>query len=170
VVARAYRGVLNYRWLLLCGALILAGDRLSKAWIVAHLAFGTYGPEAGAIVVIPGFFDIVHVGNTGAAWSLFTGRSVTLAALAVATLAAIFVWRRALGLAEIGGQVAFGLLCGGIVGNLIDRIVLGHVVDFIDLHFGSYIYPTFNVADCGICLGVGLYLLRSFIRRSPPAP
>ena len=60
-----------------------------------------------------------------------------------------------------GAQIGFGLLCGGIAGNLLDRLRFGHVIDFVDLHFGSYIYPTFNVADAGICVGVVLYLWHS---------
>jgi signal peptidase II len=159
-----------YRWLLLLAALVLVADRLTKAWITARLPFGTYGENAGAIRVIPRFFYLVNVGNTGAAWSMFSGHGLILAALAAATLAAIVVWRRALELRRPGVQIGFGLLCGGIIGNLIDRLSYGHVIDFIDLHFGSYIYPTFNVADSGICVGVALYVLRSFIPRWRSAP
>lgn len=153
--------LLAYRRLLLLAALVLALDQASKLWIAARLPFGSYGEDGGAIPVIRGFFYIVHVGNTGAAWSLFSGRTLPLAALAALTLAAIFFWRRALGLRSAGAQAAFGLLCGGIVGNLLDRLLRGHVVDFLDFHFGSYVYPTFNLADSGICVGVGLYLLLS---------
>jgi signal peptidase II len=153
--------VLAYRWLLLIGALVFASDQAVKAWIWIRLPFGTYGRESGAMTVIPDFFYIVHVGNTGAAWSQFSGRSSLLAALAFATLIAIFLWRRALGLRHRATQVSFGLLCGGVAGNLADRLLHGHVIDFIDLHFGSYVYPTFNVADSGICVGVCLYLLQS---------
>ena len=113
------------------------------------------------IAVIRDFFYIVHVGNTGAAWSMFSGQSVLLAIFALVTLAAIVIWRHALGLRERRSQLCFGLLCGGGVGNVIDRLAYGHVVDFIDLHFGSYVYPTFNVADSGICVGVVFYLWHS---------
>jgi signal peptidase II len=154
-----------YRVLLTIALTILVSDQLTKAWIDANLPFPTYG-EPHAIEVIGGFFYLVHVGNTGAAWSLFTGQSVFLAALAAATLVAIVIWRRALGLHLRTSQIAFGLLCGGIAGNLIDRLVHGHVIDFVDLHFGSYVYPTFNVADSGICVGVVLYLWHSL--RNPP--
>ena len=99
--------------------------------------------------------------GAGAAWSMFSGRSVLLAGLAAATLAAIFIWRRALGLGDRIAQISFGLLCGGITGNLLDRLRHGHVIDFLDFHFGSYVYPTFNLADSGICIGVGLYLIHS---------
>ncbi|HEX3728911.1 MAG TPA: signal peptidase II, partial [Opitutaceae bacterium] len=131
--------------------------QLSKAWIAVHLPFGS----PAAIGIIPGFFDLIHVGNTGAAWSLFTGRSVALAVLAAATLVAIFLGRGALGLPAARAQVAFGLLCGGIAGNLVDRLARGHVVDFLDFHFGRYTYPTFNVADSAICVGVAWYLFYS---------
>jgi len=150
-----------YRLLLTIAAIVFILDRLSKGWIVSHLPYPTYGPPR-AIKVIGDFFYIVHVGNTGAAWSMFSGQGVVLGALAVATLVAIFMWRRALGLRSRMAQVCFGLLCGGIAGNLVDRLRHGHVIDFIDLHFGSYIYPTFNVADSGICVGVLLYLWHSF--------
>ena len=155
-----HRRWLAYRTLLALLLLVLALDQGSKAWINAHLPLGTYGPS-GAITVVKGFLYLVHVGNTGAAWSMLTGRSVLLAALAAATLVGIFFWRRALGLRDRTAQVCFGLLCGGIIGNLADRLLYGHVIDFIDVHFGSYVYPTFNLADSAICIGVLLYLVHS---------
>ena len=151
------RRLLGYRTLLLIAIAVLVLDQLTKLWIATQLPFPTYG-EPHAIRVIKGVFYLVHVGNTGAAWSLFAGQSVFLASLAAATLIAIFIWRRALGLRDRVSQVSFGLLCGGITGNLIDRLAHGHVIDFLDVHIGSYIYPTFNVADSAICVGVILYL------------
>ncbi|HXQ82100.1 MAG TPA: signal peptidase II [Opitutaceae bacterium] len=159
-VSLAWR-LLKYRWLISISCAVLAVDQGTKAWIRARLPFNTYGEAAGAIPVVRGFFYIVHVGNTGAAWSMLSGRSILLAALAAATLVAIFLGRRALGLAAIYAQVCFGLLCGGIAGNLADRIMRGHVIDFLDFHFGSYAYPTFNLADTAICIGVALYILSS---------
>ncbi len=150
---------LSYRRFWLLGGFILALDQLTKYWINTRLPLGSYGPAG--IPVFPGFFNLVHVGNTGAAWSMFSGKSSLLALLATATLIAIYVWRQALGLREPTGQLTFGLLCGGIIGNLIDRLVYHHVIDFIDLHFGTYIYPTFNVADSAICVGVFWYILWS---------
>ena len=64
-----------------------------------------------------------------------------------------------IGLDRTAVQICFGLLCGGILGNLADRLLHGHVIDFLDFHFGAYVYPTFNVADSAICTGVGLYLI-----------
>ncbi len=138
-------------------------DQATKLWVNARIPFNPLHAHGGGndIVVMKGFFYLIHVGNTGAAWSMFSGQSVALALLAVGTLFAIFFWRRALGLHDQLAQVCFGLLCGGIVGNLVDRLMHGHVIDFIDLHFGTYIYPTFNIADSGICVGVILYMWQS---------
>jgi len=155
-VSFAWR-VVKYRRLVGIAVSVVALDQATKAWISAILPYNTYGEAAGAIRVVRGFFYIVHVGNTGAAWSILSGRSILLASLAAATLVAIFVGRRALGLAASRAQECFGLMCGGIAGNLVDRLARGHVVDFLDFHFGSYIYPTFNVADSAICAGVILY-------------
>ena len=159
--------MLVYRRLWAIGAAILILDRLTKIWITRRLPFNSYGP-GGHLEIFPGFLNLVHVGNTGAAWSMFTGQSAWLALLATGTLVAVFYWRRQLGLPSPATQVAFGLLGGGIVGNLVDRIWLGHVVDFLDFHFGSYTYPTFNVADSGICVGVFWYILWS-LRHPTPA-
>ena len=154
-----------YRRLWLLGTLTFTLDQLTKVWINARLPLDSYGPSG--LTVIPGFFNLVHVGNTGAAWSMFSGKSAGLALLAGATLVSIFFWRRQLGLRQPGVQLTFGLLCGGIVGNLVDRLLHGHVIDFIDLHFGGYTYPTFNVADSGICVGVILYVLWSLRHPAP---
>ncbi len=159
--------LLAYRLLLLLALGVLALDQASKLWIASQLDFGTYPGSRDALVVVDNFFYLVHVGNTGAAWSNFAGHSSLLALLAFGTLTAIFFWRHTLGLRSRVAQAAFGLLCGGIAGNLLDRLVHGHVVDFIDLHFGPHFpamfnpYPTFNVADSGICVGTLLYVIHS---------
>jgi signal peptidase II len=162
-----WQRLLDYRLLLGLATGVFVLDQLTKAWINHHLPFPTYGPPVG-ITVIEGFFYLIHVGNTGAAWSLFTGQSTWLALLAFVTLGAIYWWRRALGLRERITQLAFGLMCGGILGNFVDRLVHGHVIDFLDFHFGSYVYPTFNIADSGIVVGVGIYLIHS-LRQPAPA-
>jgi signal peptidase II len=159
--------VLAYRTLWVLALIILALDQLTKIWIAAKLEYPTHGPLDGAIIVIDGFFYLTHVGNTGAAWSMFRGQSAVLAVFAGLTLLGIYFWRHHLGLRDRRVQISFGLLCGGIVGNFLDRILHGHVIDFLDFHFGDYVYPTFNVADIGICVGVLLYLWHSF--REPAA-
>jgi signal peptidase II len=159
-----------YQLLWIIGICLFALDRLTKFWVVSAIPFNPYHDHDGIqdIVVIPDFFYFIHVGNTGAAWSILSGKSTLLALLALGALLGIFLYRRSLGLHVRAGQISFGLLCGGIVGNLLDRVRYGHVVDFIDFHFGSYIYPTFNIADCGICIGVVLYLWHSWRNPGPP--
>jgi len=157
--------LLAYRRLWLIGAAVFALDQLTKYWINHRLPLGSYG--ATGLTVIPDFFYLVHVGNTGAAWSMFSGKSTGLALLAVGTLFAIYFWRDQLGLRQPTVQGTFGLLCGGIIGNLVDRLLHGHVIDFVDLHFGNYTYPTFNVADSGICVGVFWYVLWSLRNPTP---
>lgn len=159
---------LTYRRLLVLAVIVFALDQVTKIWVNARLPFGSYGPGM-SIEVFRDFFYLVHVGNTGAAWSMFAGASLWLALLAGGTLVAIFFWRHQLGLRSPAAQAAFGLLCGGIVGNLVDRVVHGHVIDFLDFHFGNYTYPTFNVADIGICVGVFWYVLWSLRQPAPPA-
>ncbi|MDQ5977865.1 MAG: Lipoprotein signal peptidase [Verrucomicrobiota bacterium] len=149
-----------YRCLWIVGVLVFVADQITKEMIADRLPFGSYGKFA-QIEVIPGFFNLVHVGNTGAAWSMFTGQSLWLAVLAIVTLGAMFWWRHTLGLQHRAAQPAFGLLVGGVAGNLVDRLVHGHVIDFLDFHFGGYVFPTFNIADSGICIGVFWYILWS---------
>src|SRR5690606_30074307 len=124
----------RYKWLLALGTAIFLSDQLSKEWIIRSLPFGAYFPPDN-IVLIPGFFNIVHLGNTGAAWGMFEGMSFWLGLLAIAALGAIFLFRRHLHLHLIPVQISFGLLSGGIVGNLIDRMRHDYVVDFLDFHF-----------------------------------
>ena len=161
---QAYRAL----WAIALAVFLL--DQATKLLIVSRVTFNPLQSHGVGhdLEVIRGFFYIIHVGNTGAAWSMFAGRSVLLACLAAGTLLAIYFWRHSLGLRDRLSQISFGLLCGGIVGNLVDRLLHHHVIDFIDLHFGSYIYPTFNVADSGICVGVLLYLWQSL--KAPEAP
>ncbi len=121
-------------------------------------------------VVIEGFFKFVHWQNPGAAWSLFSGMdgsSKVLAAVSAVAFFALLWFRKHFGSETKLGQIALGLVFGGIVGNLCDRVFLNHVVDFIRFHLhtrsGYEIgFPAFNIADSGICVGVGLLFLMSW--------
>jgi signal peptidase II len=159
--------LLAYRWFWVVAAVTYSLDQYTKHWIAMRMPLGSYGPKHG-ITVMRNFFYLVHVGNTGAAWSMFSGMGSVLACLALGTLAAIFIWRHQLGLRTRLPQLCFGLLCGGTAGNLTDRLQHGYVTDFLDFHFGSYIYPTFNVADMGVIIGVFGYILWS-LRQPAPA-
>lgn len=158
ILTRAAR----YKWLLGLATAIFVSDQLSKEWIVRKLPFGAYFPPEG-IEVVPGLFHIVHLGNTGAAWGMLEGMSFWLGLLAMAALGAIFIFRRYLNLDLLPVQLSFGLLSGGILGNLVDRLRHGYVVDFLDFHLGALTWPAFNIADAGIVVGVGIYILFSFL-------
>ena len=140
-------------------ALFIIGlDQFTKG-LVLHLL--GYAQEQ---TVVDGFFKFVHWGNTGAAWSLFRGNNNLLALVALAALAILFFSRHHFDSRTLLGQVAFGLIFGGIVGNLIDRLARGHVIDFLYFYLqqrgGMEIgFPAFNVADSAICTGVGLVFL-----------
>ena len=154
-----------YRLLFVVAMLVLIFDQLTKLLVVEWLPVGSYfsGSVLPPVEVIPGFFYLVHITNKGAAWGMFEGYTLILGLLGVVALYFIFHYRSALGLKRPLMQVAFGLLIGGIIGNMIDRFAYGHVVDFIDLHFGTYRYPSFNIADSGITVGVVLYILATFL-------
>ena len=112
------------------------------------------------------FLEFTYVTNPGAAWSMFSDYPGVLTLLAVVALACIYFFRKNLELAKPPIQIIFGLICGGIVGNLADRIFRepAEVVDFIDVYFPivNYDYPIFNIADSGIFLGAFGYLFLSF--------
>ena len=120
-------------------------------------------PDA-PIIVVSGFLYLRHALNDGAAWSILRGARWLLSGVSVAALAALFHWRRdILALGPRLGVWTFALLTGGIAGNLIDRLATGKVVDFLDFQFGTYHYPTFNVADSAICVGVFLHIVATLL-------
>lgn len=154
--------------------MVFALDQITKTWVFNNLELNSYNPP-DSIPVIQGFFYIVHIGNEGAAWGLLSGYSGWLAVFALFALGIIYKYRHSLELHRPIMQVAFGLLIGGILGNLIDRMVHGHVIDFLDFHFPFSIpvvmptgrYPSFNIADCGIVVGTLLYVWLSFRQPAP---
>ena len=160
---RAFPPAVSYFWLWLTALAVLILDQLTKYWTaqVSGLPLGAYPPDGG-IVIIPGYFSWVYAINYGAAWGMFAGMQWALVALAVVALIAIGYFRAALELNRLPLQFAFGMIVGGIVGNAIDRSVHGYVIDFLDVHLQFYHWPTFNIADSGIVLGTGIYLLCTF--------
>ena len=135
-------------WYLVILAVLVGADRLLKHWVVTHLALGESAP------LLSGVVRLTRLHNYGAAWSSFSGKTAVL--LIVTTVLMVFVTvllvrktvRHPLG-------VAAGLLIlGGGIGNYIDRIVLGYVVDMFDLQFMHY--PIFNLADCFVVIGAVL--------------
>ena len=147
---------------LLVAVLVALLDQVSKEWVRGGFALHESVP------VIPGFFSLTYIRNTGAAWGLFRGQNLALALLALTMLVVLVVFRRRFLPPGRPHRIALGLLCGGIVGNLFDRLRLDYVTDFLDFHWQACHFPAFNVADAAICIGVGIYILGS-LRAAPPA-
>ncbi len=139
-------------------AALVALDRMSKYWVLAH-----DGLRSGeSIEIIPGFFNLSYTFNTGAAWSLLADKSwgiyVLTAISAVAAIAFLILLIRRSGWPFII-PFTISLILAGTVGNLIDRLFLHGVVDFLDFYYGSRHFPTFNLADSLIVVGIILLLL-----------
>ena len=155
------KATINNARILLVAMLTLALDQLTKWFVIQKLPL-----DGEPLAVVDGFFELVHFGNTGAAWSLFSGQNFWLALFSLAALIFLWVSRRQFGAEKALGQVALGLILGGVVGNLIDRVVHHHVVDFLQFYIPRP-FPAFNVADSGICTGVGLMFVQSFQKPKP---
>jgi signal peptidase II len=152
------------------GLTVLVCDQLTKLLVLRYLGY------AQEKVVVDGFFNLVHWGNTGAAWSLFNryaSSNLFLAIFAVVALLVLFASRHHFDVHTQSGQLALGLIFGGIAGNLVDRFLRGHVIDFLYFYVsrrggGEIGFPAFNVADSAICVGVGLLFLLSWQREPEP--
>ncbi|NCA97795.1 MAG: signal peptidase II [Clostridia bacterium] len=142
-------------WILIIAVLATA-DQLIKSLVVRLLPGDTFK------IVIDSFFYLVNRRNTGAAWSFLANQSwgiIVLSVLsAIASLALVIL---TLVIRKKRYQAVLSLMAAGAIGNLIDRVRDGGVIDYLDFHFGSYVFPTFNLAD--ICLVVGTILLSLFV-------
>ena len=147
---------------LILGLVITVIDQVTKYVIRLTYAVGESHP------VIHGFFDLTYVRNTGAAWGILGGQNASLTILSVVMLAAIVIFRRSFLSDTWEHRIALGLMVGGIVGNLMDRLRLGWVTDFLDFYWKGYHWPCFNVADAAICVGVGIYVLSAMWLASHP--
>ncbi|HEX4006623.1 MAG TPA: signal peptidase II [Acidobacteriaceae bacterium] len=153
--------------LLAITAVVILLDRLTKAWIVAHI------PEDTTIPVWDHIFRLSHVRNPGAAFSLFTDSThpelthQLLAWFSILAAAVIFVLLIRLGRRATPTTVALALVLGGTIGNLWDRLRYGMVTDFLEVHIVHYHWPDFNVSDSAIVCG-GILLILDSLRPRPP--
>ena len=139
-------------------ALLIGLDQLTKAWILTTLKIHEGFP------VIDGFFNIVHVRNPGAAFGFLAGaspvfRSAFFIAVTVAAILMILHYLRRTRIEERALVFSLAFILSGAVGNLIDRIRFGEVVDFLDVYVGNHHWPAFNVADAAISTGAALLVL-----------
>ncbi len=129
-------------------------DQWTKHWAITSLK-GTPG-----ITLIPGFFHFTYGENTGAAFGILRDNPVALTFISTFVILLMLWFATQIDWHPWSHRIAAGLIAGGAMGNLLDRYKLGFVVDFIDFQFGSWHYPTFNIADTGICIGIGIFLVR----------
>jgi signal peptidase II len=147
----------NILFLAITGLVVLL-DQLSKIWIVASLRLHEGFP------LIDGFFNIVHVRNPGAAFGFLAAapplfRSVFFIAVTVAAILLILRYLRVSRIEQPSLLWALALILSGAVGNLIDRVRFGEVVDFLDVYVGTYHWPAFNVADSAITVGAAILIM-----------
>ena len=145
------------RWLGL-SAVVIVLDQLTKNWVTT--AF-----QLGDSLIITGFFNLVLAYNTGAAFSFLAGaggwqRIFFVATAVIAAVVIVYMLRKPQNHTLLNAALA--LILGGAIGNVIDRIRLGHVVDFIQVHGGGYYFPAFNIADSAITIGAALLIWDSF--------
>jgi len=143
---------------LIVATMIVVADRLIKWWAIGALAEEPFGVE-----ILP-FFNLVLVWNRGISFGMFGGGALPpwlLGAIAVAVILALVVWLRRVETRLLAATI--GLVIGGAAGNVIDRFRFGAVADFLDLHWGDYHWPAFNLADAAITVGVVILLIDALL-------
>jgi signal peptidase II len=147
------------RWLWL-SALVIVLDQLSKTWITSHFAFG----ESFTVLSV---FNLVLAHNTGAAFSFLNdagGMQRWLFSIIAIAASAWIVWLLPRHRAQLLFCFGLSMILGGALGNLIDRIAYGYVVDFLSFHWQQYYFPAFNLADSSITCGAFVLILDSFLK------
>lgn len=141
-------------------ALVVAADQATKWWVRASLAAESDWIE------VAGFFNLVTVWNRGVSFGMLGGGALPswlLALFAGVIAVGLAVWLARVDTPWLGA--AIGLIIGGAVGNVIDRLAWGAVFDFLDFHIGGYHWPAFNLADAAITIGVAVLLIDSLLNR-----
>lgn len=141
--------------ILLIFVITLFLDQLTKSLVQAFIKL-EYSLE-----IIKNFFSLTYVNNYGAAWSILSNKNTFLIIISIISLVIIYRFMYVFNKNK-RNSVAFGLLFGGISGNLIDRTLLGYVRDFLDFKIFNYNYPIFNIADCAVVIGVILLIIAIF--------
>ena len=137
------------------GVLILLLDQWTKYLVKTNLFYGE------SISIIDGFFNLVFIKNDGAAWNIMSGQRLILVLISSCILLFLILKGYEFFSAKKIHRITYGMILGGISGNLVDRILTGKVIDFLDFQIGTYHYPSFNIADACICLSVILYFITS---------
>jgi signal peptidase II len=154
----------KYKTMILISTLVVILDRLTKFLIVKWV------PIHKSIPVIPGFFDITHVHNTGVAFGMFSGspsniKQLLLTSVSLIAVCVLFYLYHQTNKMYRFMMAGFALLLGGAAGNLIDRVFMGEVVDFIDVYIGDLHWPAFNIADSAITVGIAILLYHVIFKK-----
>ena len=148
---------------LLMGSLVIIFDHLTK-WLIRDIVL-----DGAWHIKIFNFFNLVEVWNRGVSFGLFASDSpwtpILLSALAIGISVVLLIWLRKAQTLLL--SIGLGIVIGGAIGNVIDRILWGSVFDFLDFHIAGHHWPAFNVADSAIMIGVGLILIDGFIAKAP---
>jgi signal peptidase II len=139
-------------------ALIVALDQMTKAVVRRAL------PLHASVTIVPRFMDFTHVQNTGAAFGIlnasdFPLKTVLISAVAVAALIGVGMYAASLSRDQFAARIGLALIIGGAAGNLLDRVVAGYVIDFVDVYWRDYHFWAFNVADSAITIGAIVMIL-----------
>ena len=156
----------KYIKLVVFAGIIVLLDQVTKALIIDHISFNQ------TIPVMRGFFNITHIHNPGGAFGLMADLSPALRSiifLFISSLAVglIFYFYKKTPPNYPGLAAAFALIFGGAIGNLIDRLRFGFVIDFLDFYFGNLHWPAFNVADSAISVGIGIFVFHLLFKKMP---
>lgn len=164
---QASGGIVKPTVLLLTAIVILVADQVSKALVVANVALGE------RVRLLGDFVQIWHAQNRGAAFSLFQGGSILFLAVSVLSLGMVWYFYRSLRARPWWLHVVLGVILGGTLGNFVDRLRQGYVTDWASVGLGDLRWPTFNVADSSIVVGIGILVLYLLLanpdRREAPA-
>jgi signal peptidase II len=138
--------------------LIVIVDQITKAMVRSAVPLHT------SVTIVPGLVDFTHVRNTGAAFGIlnladFPFKSLVIAFVATAALVGVGIYAMSLAHHQLAARIGLALIIGGAAGNLIDRVLFGSVVDFVDVYWRTYHFWAFNVADSAITVGVGIMIL-----------
>lgn len=154
--SHAERRILFFAIAVCAGLVIL--DQVTKHLVIHYIAYGKIIP------VIPGFFNLTYITNRGAAWGILDGQRWLLLGFGFAVLVAALFALRWFTEGWNERYVAMFMVISGIIGNSIDRIWRHEVVDFLDFRIFGYQWPSFNVADSAICVGISIYILSLMLR------
>jgi len=156
----------KYTYLLMVAGLVVLMDQITKALILNNL------PLYNSITVVPGFFDITHIHNPGGAFGFLANqgaglRKMVFLFVSLLAVCLIFWFYKKTPATHRSLATGFAMIFGGAIGNLLDRVRFGKVVDFLDFYIGNLHWPAFNIADSAITVGIGIFILHIVFKKLP---